>query len=126
QMPLAQLGWIDLQLLSDPVHLDFLSEARLGSPISPLRTTRSLVREHPYRFDFEARDLVGSGLKCSGVKGAGDAQAAVRSAVQNRAVVHRGDGAVLLEPGLGRHQSGMPSAVAVEHLLARQTDLDRT
>src|SRR6185503_773721 len=58
------------------------------------------------------------------VEGTGYAMASVRSTVQKRPMVHGRDGAVLLEAGLRAHEDGMPAALAIEDLLAREADLD--
>ena len=51
---------------------------------------------------------------------------AVGAAVQQRLQMDAGDRAIALDAGFEVHQHRMTSAMAVEHFLARQTDLDRS
>ena len=87
--------------------------------MAALRATWSFVREYSNRFKPVMRQLVGRWLKYPGIKGTGYAMAPIGSSIEDRAMVHSGDGAVLFEASLRLHQDGMPATMAVEDFLAR-------
>ena len=118
-MLFAHLRRVEPQVLRDPVHLDFLGPARLRSSVAAFRAAGSLVGEDSHGFKSIVRQFVGGWLKDAGIEGAGHAVASVGAAVQNRAMVHRSNGAVLLVSSLRGHEDGMPSAVGVEDFFTR-------
>ena len=121
----AQFGGIEGQRLGDLVELNLLTETALRRAMSALRTAGRFVGEHAASFEVIRRDVIRHGLQRAGVERARDAVRSVGAAVEQRFHVHAGDRAVVLHAGLERHQHRMPSAVAVEDLLAGQADLHR-
>src|SRR5207302_5915329 len=77
-------------------------------------------------FESVVRECVRCGLKDAGVERARHTMSAIRSTVQDGAMVHRRDRSIILISRLRRHQYGMPSTMAVKHLFTRQTDLHGT
>ena len=120
-----KVGGIERQPLGNLVELNLLAEAALRRAVTALWSARRLVGEDTASAKLVGGDVIGHGLQCAGVEGAGDTVGAVGAAVQHRLHPHAGDRAVPLDAGLEAHQHRMPAAVAVEHLLAGQADLDR-
>src|SRR2546427_12545129 len=89
--------------------------AGLRCAVPSFRAAGSLVGEHANGFKLVVRDVVGRCLKYARVERAGHTMASVCATVQNRAVVHGGNGAVLLEACFRGHQDGMPSPVGIEN-----------
>ena len=107
------------------VDLALHGEARLRRAVAALGAAGRLVGEDARALELVDGDLVRHRLERARVEGGRHAVGAVRAAVEPRAEVHAGDGAVLREAGLDPHQHGVAAAVDVEDLFARERDLHR-
>ena len=105
------------------MHLE--CEPGLRRPVPPLRTARRLVCKSPGPFEPVIRDPVGRRLQGARIVRARHAIAAESTAVQGRAQMLRGHGAILRETGLQVHQHRVAAAMAVEDFLAGQRRLAR-
>src|SRR4029079_18729368 len=113
------------QPLWNLVEVNLLAEAALRRAVPALWSARRLVGEDTAPAELVGGDVIGDGLQCAGVESAGDPVGTVGTAVQHGLHAHPGDGAVALDAGLEAHQHRIPAAMAVEHFLAGQADLDR-
>src|SRR6185503_16533539 len=109
KMIAAHFDWIEFQLFGELVDLSFECETRLRSSVPALGSTRRFVCEHAQAFKLVARNVVGHCLKRAGVKRARDAVASIRTTVEKRTEVHRGDRTVFFHAGLDPHQHRMPA-----------------
>ena len=121
-----QVGRVDGQPLGNAVELHLLPETALGRAVTTLRTAGGLVGEDAASPEPVGRDLVGHRLQRAGVERARHAVRSIRAAIEQRLQVDAGDPAVGGHTGAEAHEHGMPAAMAVEHLLARQADLHRS
>src|ERR1041384_4705722 len=106
--------------------MNFQRITRLWRAVTTRWPTRRLIRKDARALKLVARHVVRNRLQSDGVEGARDAVTSVRSAVQERFEVHRGDRAVLPHSGLDLHQNRMTAAMAIENFFARQSALHRT
>ena len=94
--------------------------------MAALGAARRLVGEDASALELVDRHLVRDGIDDARIERGRDAVGAVRAAVEPRLEVAARDVARAREAGLDPHQNRMPAAVDVEHLLAREGDLDGT
>src|SRR5207245_1058280 len=119
-----QVGWINLEFLSDLVELNFLAETRLWSAMATFGAAGWFVGESAATLIAVTGDVIRGGLQCSGVKRAGDSVRAVGTAVDQRLEMHSSDCAILFDAGFEFHQNGVAAAVTVKDFFARQANFD--
>ena len=90
--------------------------------MTALRPTGGLIGKDSNGFKSVIRQFVGGRLQDARVERARHAMAAVGAAIQYGAVMHGGEGSVLLISRFRRHQYRMPSAMAVKDFFTGQTD----
>ena len=122
----AKVCGVEAERVGNLVELNLLAETALRRAMASLRPAGRLVREHAATLKPVRRDVVRDRLQRAGVERARDAVRSIRAAVENGLHFHPGDRAVVVHSGLHPHQHRMATAMAVEHLFAREADLHGT
>src|SRR4051812_16654348 len=103
--------------------MNFKRVSRLWRTVPALWATWWFIRENAHALEFITRHLIRNGLQGARVERARDAVTAIGAAVEKRFEVHARDGAVFSDAGLNVHQNGMPPAMTIEDLFARERTL---
>src|ERR1044072_9482336 len=116
----SHLRRIQIQLFSNFVEVNLKPISRLRRAVSALRTTGRFISEDARALEFVTRHFVRHRLQRAGVERARDAIASISAAVEKGLEVHSSDRTIFLDTGLDVHENGMPAAMAIENIFARQ------